>query len=749
MSAAAPDNRLLLRLRRRAALVLWTETLCHAAMPAAFIIAAWLVAVIFGFGDFLLFSAAIILALASLGWEAVRIRPPCTADIDRRIERASGLKHRPLLTLQDELETESAWGATLWASHQARAAASLVGARTGWPAPLAALRDPYSLRALLWLLLVTGLVIAGPELPARFSSALALPSWPIFAAPQVNAWITPPAYTGQAPLLLSPGQDVTVLQGSRLTIVVNGSEDDISFSGAKLPTATLAANSRRADGVLTRSGILSVGPWWRRLARWHITTLPPGAPVLNLAPITLARGAPNLSWQASDPYGLASLRAALQPQGYPHALPEGVALPTTTGKGTARLDISDTPYGGLPVNVRLQAKNLAGRSAMSNAQTVTLPLMPLHDPTAQLLGNARQALALMPEQEHAIAWKLLHTAQHPPSSISYAVDVQLAALATEMRQHHANPEAAVARLLTLIRQIEAGPDYAASQAFARAAQALLKALAHGNVDQNTLNRLLQAMQQALAQHIAALAQQSHSSQGQMSQAAASSALSRLAQQIAADQQAGRNQQAQAELQQLAAALRALQSARPMSAAEAARAQAAAQSAQALSQLMQKQAHLLDQTAKGNATADQQGQLRSGLQSLGAGLQKAGIANLPGLGQAGQAMQAAQSALGRQDSRGAQSSESSAISNLQQAAAALQNSMQQGMSLNSSNGGMPGAHGLGYSQNGSNDDNSNPDLGFQRRNPADAIEQEIIKRDADPSLPTATHRYLHRLLTPDQ
>ncbi len=63
--------------------------------------------------------------------------------------------------------------------------------------------------------------------------------------------------------------------------------------------------------------------------------------------------------------------------------------------------------------------------------------------------------------------------------------------------------------------------------------------------------------------------------------------------------------------------------------------------------------------------------------------------------------------------------------------------------------MPGAHGLGDSQNGSNDDNSNPDLGFQRRNPADAIEQEIIKRDADPSLPTATHRYLRRLLTPDQ
>ena len=748
MSAAAPDNRLLLRLRRRAALVLWTETLCHAAMPAAFIIAAWLVAVIFGFGDFLLFSAAIILALASLGWEAVRIRPPCTADIDRRIERASGLKHRPLLTLQDELETESAWGATLWASHQARAAASLVGARTGWPAPLAALRDPYSLRALLWLLLVTGLVIAGPELPARFSSALALPSWPIFAAPQVNAWITPPAYTGQAPLLLSPGQDVTVLQGSRLTIVVNGSEDDISFSGAKLPTATLAANSRRADGVLTRSGILSVCPWWRRLARWHITTLPPGAPVLNLAPITLARGAPNLSWQASDPYGLASLRAALQPQGYPHALPEGVALPTTTGKGTARLDISDTPYGGLPVNVRLQAKNLAGRSAMSNAQTVTLPLMPLHDPTAQLLGNARQALALMPEQEHAIAWEAAAHGATPAQQ--HFLRRGCAARGAGHRDASAPcrprsggrppadtdpPDRGRARLRRLPGFCPRRPGLVEGSGprECRPEHAEPAVAGHAAGARPAYRRPRPAIPQLAGPDVTGCRQLR---------------VSRLAQQIAADQQAGRNQQAQAELQQLAAALRALQSARPMSAAEAARAQAAAQSAQDLNQLMQKQAHLLDQTAKGNATAEQQGQLRTGLQSLGAGLQKAGIANLPGLGQAGQAMQAAQSALGRQDKGGAQSAESAAISSSAgRGGVAAQHA--EGMSLDASNGGMPGAHGLGYSQNGSNDDNANPDLGFQRRNPADAIEQEIIKRDADPSLPTATHRYLHRLLTPDQ
>jgi NADH dehydrogenase/NADH:ubiquinone oxidoreductase subunit G len=399
------------------------------------------------------------------------------------------------------------------------------------------------------------------------------------------------------------------------------------------------------------------------------------------------------------------------------------------------------------VDVTLQAKNLAGREAVSAARSVTLPLLPLHDPTAQLLSITRQNLALRPEQAPSIAQQLMHTAQAPPSRISYAVDVQLAALATTLRLRDTSPAQAVTRLLALIRQIEAGPDYAASQAFAHAAQALLQALRQGNADKATLNRLLQAMQQALAQHLAALSQASGAHQGQTRQNFDPSALSRLAQQIAADRQAGRNQQAQAALQQLAAALQALQTARPMSAAEMARAQAAAQSAQALSQLMQNQAKLLDQTAKGDATPGQQGQLRAGLQSLGAGLQKAGIGQLPGLGQAGQSMQTAQSALSRQDNGGAQSAESAAIQHLQQAAAALQRGMQQSLSLDA-NGGMPGAHGFGDSQNGSNDDNASPDLGFQRRNPADAIEQEIIKRDADPALPAATHHYLRRLLAPE-
>ena len=742
---AAPQGGInLSTLRRRAACVLWLERLLRAATPAAGIFLAYAVAAVFGLGNNWLFALALLVALAALGWEITQLRAPTSADIDGRIEAASGLRHRPLAALEDSPATEGPHGAAIWQLHQARAAASLAHARVGWPMPFAAARDPFSLRALLLLLLAAGLVVAGNDTPARLGAAFTLPGWP-FAGQQVNAWITPPAYTGEAPVFLKPGMKMTVLTGSRLTVILNGSADAIRLGGKTLPANVLGPKSRRADDVIAASGTLAIGPWWHRLGHWRITAMAPAAPVLRFDPASLDEKGLRLSWQVDDPYGLASLAVAIHPEGYPDALPEGAALPSATGKGAARLDTRDSPYGGIAVSVRLRAINLAGISTISAPQTMTLPAPPLHDPTAIVLSMIRQNLALTPGQAPAIAKQMMHLAKAPPSAISYAVDTQLGALATALDTHAAPPADAVARLQALIRQIEAGPDFAPSQALALASQALLQALVHGPPDSGTLDKLLQAMQQALAQHLTAL---NPLPPGQSGQNFDTSALNRLAAQIAADEKAGRMRQAQAELQQLAAALQALQTARPMSAAQAAQSQAAMQAAQGLSQLIQGQAGLLDQTGLGNATPGEQGKLHSSLGKIGADLAKAGISNLPGLGSAGQAMQNAQSALTQKNTSAAQEAETAAIQSLQKAAAALQNAAQQGLTIGQ-DGQMPLQNFENNDPNGTAEDLSIPGLNLPGTNPANVIQQEIIRLDADPSLPATTHDYLHRLLTPDQ
>ena len=53
----------------------------------------------------------------------------------------------------------------------------------------------------------------------------------------MNAWVTPPGYAGQAPFLLEPGQKVTVLTGSKITVILDGSADAIRFGGKSCQAA--------------------------------------------------------------------------------------------------------------------------------------------------------------------------------------------------------------------------------------------------------------------------------------------------------------------------------------------------------------------------------------------------------------------------------------------------------------------------------------------------------------------------------
>jgi hypothetical protein len=110
-------------------------------------------------------------------------------------------------------------------------------------------------------------------------------------------------------------------------------------------------------------------------------------------------------------------------------------------------------------------------------------------------------------------------------------------------------------------------------------------------DSATLKKLLQAMHDALSQHISAL-----QPAGQLppdAQKLDMSGLDRMAQKIAADEAAGHTEQAAQELQQLQKILSELAAAKPMTAAQLAAAAAAAQAGDAISQMTQGESTLLN------------------------------------------------------------------------------------------------------------------------------------------------------------
>jgi hypothetical protein len=653
--------------------------------------------------------------------------------------------------LDDAPENDTPLAAAIWQIHQRRIVAALETARAGRPVLDVAARDPWALRGLLLLLLLVGIVIAGPAAPLRIAGALVLPPWP-FAGASVNAWITPPAYSGTPPQVLADG-DVTALAGSSITVIVDRENDEpvARLGSAPLVFEDLTSSSHRADAVLQASAKLQIGPWWHRLAAWNIKVVPPTAPAVTLINQFVAGQQLVMAWQATDAYGVASLSARLTPVGYSQAAPGILPLAFEAGNpraasGVAKPDVGWSPYAGLQVELVLKASNLAGVTSATAPVTITLPPPELHDKTALALADLRQRLALEPKDKLAAGAALNRLAQAPLSHIDAGADVNMAVLATALSQNQVSAEAAENQLAQLSQQVEAGPDYEPAKALAAAnralEQALQQALNGGKLDAGHLQALLDAMHSALAQHLQALGPSAAPGGSEISPGD----LDRMAQQIAQDEAAGNTAKAAAELQQLEQTLAALQSARPMSAAQAAQSAAANQAAQALSQLTQGEAALLDQTNQGAATPADQGTLLNQLLATRHGLDQAGI-KLPGLGDAAAAMRAAQSALGQTDITASTDAEGAAIQALQKAAATLAAS---GKGMAFGEGGQPGGGKSGFDEgiNGGPDEDDMPQGMPSSGNAAREIEQQIIKRDADPALPDATRQYYDRLLDQD-
>src|SRR5262249_26013253 len=125
----------------------------------------------------------------------------------RRVETISGVRHRPASSYEDTLSHggEDARTAALWKLHRQRLAESLGRLRVGVPAPRTDRRDPFAFRALLLLCVLVLPGVVGDSAADRLWSAFRLSPLAKGAEARLDAWITPPAYTGKPPVMLADG----------------------------------------------------------------------------------------------------------------------------------------------------------------------------------------------------------------------------------------------------------------------------------------------------------------------------------------------------------------------------------------------------------------------------------------------------------------------------------------------------------------------------------------------------------------
>ncbi|MEM8663769.1 MAG: DUF4175 family protein, partial [Pseudomonadota bacterium] len=334
---------------------------------------------------------AVLFVLAAL--RIRRFRQPQRDEALRRLEDDADLPHRPLGAYEDALApggdsvTEG-----LWRIHRQRARDRLASLKPAVPRPDIVPHDPFALRAVVGIALFIGAIVGAGALAERLITPFdfsTTASGPDAAAFRLDAWVTPPSYTGRAPLFLSAAtrvetaDGIAVPAGSTLTVRAQGS-DGMDLHVLRADEAETIAMPALGDegpeatahqGVVSIDGSMAVDV--RRdgltLDSWRFVAdqdMPPTA-VLSENPQANQRGGFELRYALDDDYGIASAEAIVLPlkagegrrplvenPDFPLVLPAG---PGMRGAGRTVQDLSEHPYAGLMVSLKLKATDGVGQ----------------------------------------------------------------------------------------------------------------------------------------------------------------------------------------------------------------------------------------------------------------------------------------------------------------------------------------------------------------------------------------------------
>lgn len=469
------------------------------------------------------FGAAIVAALAPALDGLVR---PGRGEGRRRLERTSGLSHRPLSALRDRLAgaeaaAHDAGTQALWEEHRRRARRSVRHLRVGWPAAGWARVDPWGVRAALGLFLVIGLGAAGADAPQRLAHAFA----PQFggatnAAVILDAWVTPPEYTGLPPLFLrreaSEPEALRVPTGSELFARVHGGRGvpSLLIDHQRTEFAAIDAENFEMRRVLDSGDRIAIVQGKATLGAWGFTVIADGAPRIAFAeePSTSVRQALRLSYSARDDYGITGVAARIARTDSDDTMEVELPLARpglTEATGSSFHDLTPHPWAGLPVLLRLAAKDELGQTGTSAEIELILPERIFRHPVAKAIVAQRRVLALTPSHQARVASSLSELSARPDTyydDLTAFLSLHSAVWRLRNLETSAEVLADVIDLLwnTALR-IEDG-NLSIAEAELRAAQdALMEALAR-NAPDAEIDQRIQELREAMNRFLEAAAE---------------------------------------------------------------------------------------------------------------------------------------------------------------------------------------------------------------------------------------------------
>jgi uncharacterized protein (TIGR02302 family) len=524
---------------------IWPLTAPFVTLAALFAALSWfglwrLTAAPLRFAILALFVAAVAYYL----WRAFRFVMPSRMAAFSRVEQATGEPHRPATSFSDRLATapDDPAGQALWFAHRQRLLAALGNIRAGSAAPRLDRHDPFALRFLVAILFVVGFVTAGPERIERMGEAFRGGESAAATVARIDAWVTPPAYTGRPPIFLTgeaarpPGTEFTVPAGSVVTVRTGGARDlSVVSANGEGETPVLPAEAEQAAAAneaapplehqvtLDASGSVLVRKGSREVSEWSFVVKPDEPPAIALAedPRVAASGALHLIYSLKDDYGVVGARAEFAPvagQDDSDARPlyeapaMALSLPQLRireGNGDTTRDLTSHPWAGAAVEMTLVATDEANQEGRSAAREITLPARRFFDPLARAVVEQRTKLALDANADLRVADALDALTMSPEGTIDN-VTHYLALRSAYHRLVYAHDDeelrGVVDYLWTIALAIEDGGLSLVAQALRDAQERLREALENGATDEE-IARLTDELRQALQEFMQALAEE--------------------------------------------------------------------------------------------------------------------------------------------------------------------------------------------------------------------------------------------------
>lgn len=654
----------------------------------------------------------------------------------RRLEQDSGLAHRPLEALEDELSVGRADRAArrLWEAHQERELHRSRRLRLRWPSPRLANHDRWALRAVALLVLVVG-VAAGHGNPGERLAGAFQTRWAIsteVTRDMLEVWVTPPGYTGKAPVYLTQAQDahtpsaagatqnpVLVPAGSTVMarFVAGGQrQHDLTLRVGKTEAAMEGAKDGGFEAeIAAESGDdIVVRDHNRIIARWAAEIVADRPPLLVFLDPPEEQEQARLAFRflVGDDYGLDSLALEIRledelemllvetgQESHRLAVPPGHVGKGVESKGN--LNFFSHPWSGLSANVRLVATDAAGQTTAAGPISMLLPIREFQQPVAKELVALRGRLKAE-EKSRVAAAAILDQLSRSPAQFHDDTAVFLGMRIARRRLLNNPSPHQVAETRRLIWEIalelEDGGLSQASRRFQSALDRLQRAIEEGASDEE-MERLISEVQQALDDYMRKLQEMARDGRLAMvpmspdSQVMDPRQMRELTEMLREMLRTGDKESAQQMLEALRSMMNGMQTQMGRSQLDNQQMRQATEMMRNMQDLLKRQEELHKRTFDQSQRQDQDGQdgeksaadiqaeQESIRRQLGEMMRQLGEMNnqIPkSLGQAEQSMRQAEGELGKGDAQGALPSQAEAIDALRRGMGEAMQQMAQGM-----------------------------------------------------------------------